>query len=171
MDADCPLAPAQGSPCASEGGMGRRGWDPSTLSGGWVEGRGHPGQGVRLAGAPGTVGGGVGSSAHVVRRRAGRGASVPAAPSAACAASVVQPPQTGPGQLLCNRRLCSAVPSERQQRAEALTEPIGGTAWGCPLPFSLLSSLWLLSLSEPPPSPCWLQPKFTECFPLTAAAH
>lgn len=65
----------------------------------------------------------------------------PSSPLGGRAASVVPPPPTGAGQLLCNRLFCSPAPSERRTAARGLTEPIGGAASGCPLSFARLSSL------------------------------
>lgn len=101
----------------------------------------------------GEVGGGGGRRGAAPRARAGAGgarASVPQPPRRP--RSLRGPgPAAGPGQLLCNRRLC-------RRGAEARREPIGGAAWAAPpRPFPP-------GLGEP------RQPKLTERFPLPGRA-
>lgn len=140
-----PQPPPGPEPSTGEGRAGEHGPVPA--------GEGGAGDAVRER-----AGGGAGG----VRRRVhGRGAGAarslgPAAPPRP--RSLRGPaPATGPGQLLCNRRLCSARPGERRARGGGTEGAYWWGCLGCPRPFSP-------GLSEP------RQPKFTECFPLPGRA-
>lgn len=102
----------------------------------------------------------------MVRRRVVQGALVLAPPLQPT--SLLSPAPTNRPLAVAMQQaapLCSV-----QQQLAALQEPIGGAPGAAP---PLLSAFLSLSsiFFQPPPSPCSLQPKFTECFPLIHRAE